>query len=57
MVTRFYLDTSVAVHALHGTPSAEACALAVGGGIVVVSHDANVKRVARVLGLDAYDPH
>ena len=129
MVTRFYLDTSVAVHALRGTPSAEAwfdtvtgdpdsdlvssrilrteltrvlrrdrrplvdrdlvldhlgtvpvtesilttaesitdhvktldaihlaTALAVGGDTVVVSHDANVKRVARVLGLDTHDP-
>lgn len=128
-MTRFYLDTSVAVHALQGTPAAEAwfdaatrqpevelvssrllqteltrvlrrdgrpvveredilghvatvdlteailnaaeaitvhvktldsihlaSALAVGGHVVMATHDNNVKEVAAVLGLETFDP-
>jgi predicted nucleic acid-binding protein len=33
-----------------------ASALALGSDVVVVSHDANLKRVAEVLGLSAHDP-
>ena len=33
-----------------------ATALAVGSDVVVVSHDANLKRVAEMLGLSAHDP-
>lgn len=33
-----------------------ATALAIGSDVVVASHDANLKRVAAVLGLSAFDP-
>ena len=33
-----------------------ATALAVGSDVVVVSHDANLKRISEILGLSAHDP-